>query len=415
MFEAEIKQRNIWDDVEEATQETFGERRKKATLNQLIDALCSDVVIDQTFIRTFVTTYQSFTTPLALFEKLNQRWFVPSHIPRERTIRLQMRVGIVLKYWIEHRFDDFTEDLLGWLNKFVDTTIAREPAHTGLASMLAKLVKEKTKARSLDTFQAFSLAPILAPESKMSPADIFLALSATEIARQMTMLEFGFFEKITPSELLNQAWNKPKLRYRASNVLGLIARTNMVIQWVGNLICWPLRKTERAAMLSKMLTVAGELRRLNNFNSLMSIIAAINSASVKRLSGSLGEVPPDLLASFKKWDDEMTATSAYSRYRELLAQSTQPSLPYLGTWLTDITFIEDGNPDEIDGLINFQKRMAEEDVLLKIEQYQQVRYNFPLVEPIQTFLLAMPRFSDNALYKISLLREPRDLPPPAIY
>ena len=34
----------------------------------------------------------------------------------------------------------------------------------------------------------------------------------------------------------------------------------------------------------------------------------------------------------------------------------QPALPYLGCHLADLTFMFDGNPDEVDDLINFQKR-----------------------------------------------------------
>lgn len=33
-----------------------------------------------------------------------------------------------------------------------------------------------------------------------------------------------------------------------------------------------------------------------------------------------------------------------------------PKIPYIGTSLADLTFIEDGNPDHLDGMINFTKR-----------------------------------------------------------
>jgi son of sevenless-like protein len=34
-------------------------------------------------------------------------------------------------------------------------------------------------------------------------------------------------------------------------------------------------------------------------------------------------------------------------YRKTLAQAAQPCVPYLGVYLTDLTFIEDGNPDTV--------------------------------------------------------------------
>lgn len=76
----------------------------------------------------------------------------------------------------------------------------------------------------------------------------------------------------------------------------------------------------------------------------------------------------------------MRGDNAYKTYRETLARSAPPCIPYLyvfcfafillnnmelklslsisfrGVHLSDLTFIEDGNPDTIDGLINFTKR-----------------------------------------------------------
>jgi hypothetical protein len=42
--------------------------------------------------------------------------------------------------------------------------------------------------------------------------------------------------------------------------------------------------------------------------------------------------------------------------RDRMSTSAPPKIPYIGTSLADLTFIEDGNPDFHDGLINFTKR-----------------------------------------------------------
>jgi len=78
-----------------------------------------------------------------------------------------------------------------------------------------------------------------------------------------------------------------------------------------------------------------------------------------------------------------------------------------GTYLTDITFIEDGNADYIDGLINYRKREMVYGVIRDIQQYQQQSYTFPMVDGIAHYLTELPSNDEETLYSLSLLREPR--------
>ena len=51
---------------------------------------------------------------------------------------------------------------------------------------------------------------------------------------------------------------------------------------------------------------------------------------------------------------------------------------FLGVFLTDLTFIEEGNPDKLGGLINFKKRLYVYNVLNEIQNYQKVFFFFSL-------------------------------------
>jgi son of sevenless-like protein len=80
--------------------------------------------------------------------------------------------------------------------------------------------------------------------------------------------------------------------------------------------------------------------------------------------------------------------------------------------LTDLTFIEDGNPDFLKSsnqLINFSKRMKTADVIREIQQYQSVPYNLNPVQEIQTFIDVNLKDSKDVkdLYEQSLSLEPR--------
>jgi son of sevenless-like protein len=76
--------------------------------------------------------------------------------------------------------------------------------------------------------------------------------------------------------------------------------------------------------------------------------------------------------------------------------------------LSDLTFLEDGNPDMLGNLINFEKRRLICNTIIEIITYQQTAYNLRSVPKIENLLLKVPVKTDSELYQMSLLREPRE-------
>ena len=50
-----------------------------------------------------------------------------------------------------------------------------------------------------------------------------------------------------------------------------------------------------------------------------------------------------------------------------------------GVYLTDLTFVEDGNPDKVLDMINFKKRILEYDIIVQVLKFQTHNYSFKLV------------------------------------
>lgn len=89
---------------------------------------------------------------------------------------------------------------------------------------------------------------------------------------------------------------------------------------------------------------------------------------------------------------------------------------YSGVYLTDLTFIEDGNPDNIKcptnaekEIINFQKRDMVYNILQQILDFQQTPFPFSILEPIHTLLTEFPHESERELFALSILHEPRNV------
>ena len=86
-----------------------------------------------------------------------------------------------------------------------------------------------------------------------------------------------------------------------------------------------------------------------------------------------------LTLAFESFQELLSPVSNYKALREAITNvpSTEASVPYLGIYLGDLTFIEEGNPDTMNDLINFAKfRMIVNTITLM--QHRQVHTRTPV-------------------------------------
>ena len=75
--------------------------------------------------------------------------------------------------------------------------------------------------------------------------------------------------------------------------------------------------------------------------------------------------------------------------------------------MSDLTFIHEGNPDYIEGFINFDKHDLVYNALREVILYQQqCRYEFQPNYLLQAFLSGLPTWDEKVMYNVSLLLEP---------
>lgn len=96
--------------------------------------------------------------------------------------------------------------------------------------------------------------------------------------------------------------------------------------------------------------------------------------------------------------------------REALHRCDPPCIPYLGMYLTDLSFIEEGTPNftEDGGLLNFSKMRMIAHVIREIKHFQQTPYKIEMNSKVINYLLDASRhLGDDELYQRSLCLEPR--------
>lgn len=185
----------------------------------------------------------------------------------------------------------------------------------------------------------------------------------------------------------------------------MIKRFNDVSSWVTTEI---VNQTEnlknRIAMIEKFIQIAQQFLELNNFNGVMEVLAGLQSAAVHRLKKTWAGVKRKSNDKFDEFKTLMSNRGSYKNFRHMLHNVDPPCIPYLGVYLTDLTFIEDGNPNTLNesGLINFSKRRKIASVIRDIQQFQQTHYSLEVVAPLKDFSLNLQVLSEDEAYEASL-------------
>lgn len=81
------------------------------------------------------------------------------------------------------------------------------------------------------------------------------------------------------------------------------------------------------------------LRKMNNFNSYLGLLSALDSAPIRRL-----EWQKHITEGLKEYCALIDSTSSFRAYRQALGETSPPCIPYIGLVLQDLTFVHIGNP-----------------------------------------------------------------------
>ncbi|XP_049416641.1 ral guanine nucleotide dissociation stimulator-like 1 [Epinephelus fuscoguttatus] len=443
-------------------------RLKAATLDLLVNHLLDPGCQEQDYSRIFLSTYRTFTGTSELIELLFQRDNAASDLDNSECYRSPLLAFV--QTWLDDYSEDFRDpplhpalrQLLDHLriSSAVHDNMRSQPNFSSLASQAEALLMRLQK-EGAETIVSPARADLEHDEEASGDEDSgcensldvgsIMDFSVSAIAEQLTRMDSALFVKVVPYQCLGCMWSqRDKKENMSPTIRATIAQFNAITnQVIMSLLCQPTDATssptssrrplttpaQRARIIEKWIRVAQDCRRLKNFSSLKAILSALQSNAVYRLRKTWAAVSRDSMATFDNLWETFPDENCVLTNRELLVEdggqaatvdnvspkiskrcpiSRQMStssgvVPYLGTYLTVLTMLDTALPDTVEGgLINFEKRRREFEVLSQIRVLQAScsQYNLPHHPRISTWLQGHKLLTDQESYDLSRQLEP---------
>ena len=427
------------------------------SLSALVERMTShDSTPDALFVNTFYLTFRLFTTPVELAQSLIERFDRAGDDP-EHGGPVRLRVYNVFKSWMEGYWNLGTDAealklIIGFANgrlrfdlpsasrRLLDLSLQVSNVSSQSNSPVSPKVPQGGWARPRAISGANPSPEAMAPAPNVSKGQLnamknlkngistcnLLDLDALELARQFTIMQSRIFCAIQPEELLALEWTK-KMNSKGVNIKSMIALSTDLANLVADTIL-SLELKKRAVMIKHWVKIASKCLELSNYDALMAIISSLNSSILLRLKKTWDLVSPKTLGKLDYLKTVVDVSRNYFVLRQRLHSHIAPCLPFVGIYLTDLTFIDCGNQPTRQhpsgaanqAIINFDKYVRTTRVIGDLQRFQ-VPYKLCVVPEMQEWMesqISRVRSVDQGnvqnYYRRSLMLEPRDgsNPPP---
>jgi hypothetical protein len=420
------------------------------TLPALVERLTThDSTPDAMFVSTFYLTFRLFVTPVELAKALVNRFDYVGESPHI-AYPVRLRVYNVFKGWLESHWRDLADhEALEVIEPFATEKLGQHIPAAGrrlleLAQkvsstdgpLVPRLVSSmgKTSTSTAQYVPADTpLPPANVTKSQMSALrnwkmggsnPTILEFDPLELARQLTIKEMNIFCSIMPEELLGSEWTK-RSGSHATNVRAMSTLSTDLSNLVADTILHYDDAKKRAAVIKHWIKIAHKCLEVNNYDALMAIICSLNSSTIIRLKRTWDIVSQKRKDMLKGLQAIVEPEKNYAVLRRRLNDHVPPCLPFVGMYLTDLTFVDAGNSStrQLPGLgdgegltvINFDKHTRTAKIIGDLQRFQ-IPYRLAevpeLQEWIQAQIVRVKSSSENEnvqqYYRKSLLLEPRE-------
>ncbi|XP_053551505.1 rap guanine nucleotide exchange factor 1 isoform X2 [Bombina bombina] len=272
------------------------------------------------YCEAFLTTYRTFISPEELIQKLQYRYERFCHFQDTFKQRVSKNTFFVLVRVVDELcLVELTDEILKLLMELVFRLVCK--GDLSLARVLRKNILEKVENKRMLSHANSAMKPLAARGVAARPGTLH-DFHSHEIAEQLTLLDAELFYKIEIPEVL--LWAKEQNEEKSPNLTQFTEHFNNMSYWVRSIIMLQEKAQDRERLLLKFIKIMKHLRKLNNFNSYLAILSALDSAPIRRL-----EWQKQTSEGLAEYCTLIDSSSSFRAYRAALSEVEPPCIPYL--------------------------------------------------------------------------------------
>ncbi|XP_041654878.1 rap guanine nucleotide exchange factor 3 isoform X2 [Cheilinus undulatus] len=186
--------------------------------------------------------------------------------------------------------------------------------------------------------------------------DILEQMCSKDIANELTNYDWELFTAVHEVELIYYVFGRHKFPGAiTANLERFVRRFNEVQYWVVTELCLCEDLVKRAVLLKKFIKMAAVLKEHKNLNSFFAVMFALSNSAVQRLYKTWERIPSKAKRIYCAYERLMDPSRNHRAYRLAVCKLSPPYIPFMPLLLKDMTFINEGNPNYVDKLVNFEK------------------------------------------------------------
>ena len=388
------------------------------SLNALLERLtANDSTPDALFVSTVYLTFRLFAKPQEFVDALVYRFRYAGEV-HKLSSAVRLRVYNAFKGWLEshwrHDCDDVAlpsivafarEDLTPVLpsagKRLLELADVVESTHAPAVSrIMSAMGKTATSTAAYVNPEAPLPPPVLSKTQltalrtwKMGGAPVsILDFDPLELARQITLKTSQIFCSVLPEELLATEWMKQSSSL-AVNVRALSTLSTDLSNLVQDSILQVEETKKRAATIKQWVKIAARCLDLHNYDTVFAIVCSLDSTNIKRMRKTWEAVSQKSKSRLDELKRVVDFTKNFSTLRQSLQSQVPPCIPFMGMYLTDLTFVDHGNQATRDlsqehgtiPVINLDKHMRTAKIISDLQQFQ-IPYRLTEISELQTWM-----------------------------